>query len=145
MFTDNSTAECVYFKGTSRSRHLFELVLRLRKLEMQTGCRIYLVHVAGTRMIAQGSDGLSRGDQNAGVMAGRDMLSFVPLNLSAFDRSSNLKIGFFRGRLLRPIRTLSQFCLRVIGLASSQWGNVCLGAATSCNVSGSGVVSFVYP
>jgi len=42
-------------------------------------------------MIAQGSNGLSRGDQNAGVMAGRDMLSFVPLNLSAFDQSSNLK------------------------------------------------------
>jgi len=90
MFTDNSTAEAAYFKGTSKSRRLFELVLRLRQLEMKTGARIFLVHVAGTRMIAQGGDGLSRGDQNTGVMAGRDMLSYIPLHLSAVDWSPQL-------------------------------------------------------
>ncbi len=42
-----------------------------------------LVHVAGSRMIAQGTDGLSRGDQNAGVMTGQNMLDHVPLHLSA--------------------------------------------------------------
>jgi len=30
------------------------------------------------------TDGVSRGDMNAGVMAGADMLSFVPLNVSSF-------------------------------------------------------------
>jgi len=63
MFTDNSVAESTYFRGTSKSRQLFELVLQLRKLEMAAECRIFLVHVAGTRMIAQGTNGLSQGDR----------------------------------------------------------------------------------
>jgi hypothetical protein len=90
MFTDNSTAESAYFKGTSSSELLFALVLRLRKVEMSGKCIIHLVHVAGTRMIWQGMDGLSRGDRNAGVMAGASMLSFVPLHLSALDRSEEI-------------------------------------------------------
>ena len=90
MFTDNATAEAAYFKGTSSSEHLFNLVLRIRKLEMTGLCKIHLIHVAGTRMIWQGTDGLSRGDRNAGVMSGESMLSFVPLNISAFIRSTHL-------------------------------------------------------
>ena len=42
-------------------------------------------------MIHQGTDGLSRGDKTSGVMAGETMLSFVPLHLSAFDRSSDIQ------------------------------------------------------
>lgn len=91
MFTDNSTAESAYFKGTSSSESLFNLVVRLRKLEMSGRCILHMIHVAGTRMIWQGTDGLSRGDKNAGVMAGESMLSFVPLHLSAFDREDTLK------------------------------------------------------
>jgi hypothetical protein len=53
-------------------------------------CQVHLIHVAGTRMIWQGSDALSRGDENAGIMAGEDMLSFVPLHKQAIDRSENL-------------------------------------------------------
>jgi hypothetical protein len=88
MFTDNSTAEAAYFKGTSSSELLFNLVLRLRKIEMSGRCILHLVHVAGTRMIWQGTDGLSRGDSNAGVMAGESMISFVPLHLGVAERSS---------------------------------------------------------
>lgn len=90
MFTDNSTAESAFFKGTSSSELLFELVLRLRKLEMSGQCVIHMIHVAGTRMIYQGTDGLSRGDKTSGVMSGDSMLSFVPLHLSAFERSRGL-------------------------------------------------------
>jgi len=39
-------------------------------LEMHFGAHINVCHVAGKRMIAQGSDGLSRGNLNVGVMAG---------------------------------------------------------------------------
>ena len=42
-------------------------------------------------MIEQGTDGLSRGDHSQGVMTGRPMISFVPLHLSAFERSDKLK------------------------------------------------------
>lgn len=87
MFTDNSTAEAAFFKGTSTSELLFELVLRLRKIEMSGKCVVHMIHVAGTRMIHQGTDGLSRGDKSSGVMAGESMLSFIPLHLSLFERS----------------------------------------------------------
>jgi hypothetical protein len=90
MFTDNSTAESAFFKGTSTSKALFELVLELRQIEMRTGSRLHIIHVPGTRMIDQGTDGLSRGDMNAGVMAGDDLMAHVPLHLSALDRRPKL-------------------------------------------------------
>jgi hypothetical protein len=90
MFTDNSTAESAFFKGTSSSEKLFDLVLRLRKIEMEGNLFIHFVHVAGTRMISSGVDGLSRGDHNAGAMAGESMLSFVPLSQNASERSAAL-------------------------------------------------------
>ena len=109
MFTDNSTAEAAFFKGTSSSELLFELILRLRKIEMTGLCNIYMIHVAGTRMINQGTDGLSRGDKTSGVMSGESMLSFVPLHLTAIDRSVSLKnwlVDLFAGEELRDRETL---------------------------------------
>ena len=46
MFTDNSTTEGAFWKGTSPSPKLCELVLRLRKLEQQTGMILHIVHVS---------------------------------------------------------------------------------------------------
>jgi hypothetical protein len=74
-FTDNSTSESAFFKGTSSYEKLFDLVLRLWKIEMEGNLFIHLIHVAGTRMIWTGVDGLSCGDRNAGVMAGGSMRS----------------------------------------------------------------------
>jgi hypothetical protein len=85
MFTDNYVTECAYFRCTSSSPILFNLVLRLRKLELHVGWKIHVIHIAGTRMINQGMDGLSRGDMIAGVMGGADMLTFIPLALTAVD------------------------------------------------------------
>jgi hypothetical protein len=90
LFTDNSTSEAACFNGSSKSEKLFKLVLRLQTLEMKNGVMVHLCHVSGERMKAQGSDGLSRGNLNVGVMAGRSMLDFVPTHLNAFERSSTL-------------------------------------------------------
>jgi len=90
LFTDNSTAERTYHRGNSKSRLLYELVLRLRKLRMEGQLFVHLIWVAGTRMIAQGTDGVSRGDLHNGVVGGTSMLSFVPLNRSAGERSPKL-------------------------------------------------------
>ena len=95
VFTDNSTAELAFFKGTSKSERLHELVLRLRLLEGSAQCRIHFVHVAGKRMIDQGSDGLSRGNLTEGVMGGWKMGDFVPLHQGALERSSKLE-GWIR-------------------------------------------------
>ena len=48
--------------------------------------RLWVIHVAGKRMIAQGTDALSRGNLIEGVMSGESMLNFVALSKSAFER-----------------------------------------------------------
>jgi hypothetical protein len=91
VFTDNFVTESVFYKGAARSRHLHELVERLKMLQLHGGLFIHVIWIAGTRMIEQGTDGLSRGDLNTGVLAGKDFLSFVPLNRSALELSPNLE------------------------------------------------------
>ncbi len=91
LFTDNSTAEGAYYRGTSGSRLLFELVLRLRVVEIRKELVVHVIHVAGTRMIEVGVDGLSRGCTHEGIMTGRDLLEFIPLHLTAFERESALQ------------------------------------------------------
>jgi hypothetical protein len=91
LFTDNSTAEAVFFKGNSTSKPLFDLMLRLRKVEMEGQLLLHVVHVAGTRMIEEGADGGSRGDLTQGAMAGHSVIDFVPLHLSALERSPGLE------------------------------------------------------
>ncbi len=59
LFTDDVTAEGCFFRGGSSSKLLHELILHLRKTEMEYEFTLHVVHVARTRMIAQGLDGLS--------------------------------------------------------------------------------------
>jgi hypothetical protein len=88
LFTDNSTAETVFYKENSTSKKIFELVLRLRRLGMEAKMVLHVIHVAGTRMILEGAEGGSRGDLNQEVMAGQPILDFIPLHLGALDRSA---------------------------------------------------------
>ena len=92
LFTDNSVSESIAAKGSSSSPKLYDLVVRLYRLEMKYLCKLEIVHVAGTRMIDQGTaDGLSRGDMwYEGVMTGSSMLSFIPLHKSAGERSPGI-------------------------------------------------------
>ena len=78
--TDNLVFESCFYKGHSNSLKLNNLILRLRILEMRSGCLIRMIHIAGTRMKVWGIDGLSRGDLLEGVMVGKNLLEFVPLN-----------------------------------------------------------------
>jgi hypothetical protein len=91
MFTDNSTAEAAFWKGTSTSPKLFELVLTLKRLELDHDLILHVIHVSGKRMIAQGTDGLSRADHSEGVMQGRPIQDFVPLHLCPLEREPSLK------------------------------------------------------
>ena len=91
FFTDNATVEAALYKGTSSNRKLLELVIRFYELQAKYGITIHVSHVSGKRMIAQGTDGLSRGQLNEGVMNGGSVMrDFVPLHLSALDRTSGL-------------------------------------------------------
>ena len=86
MFTDNSTVESCVSRGSSSSPKLLSLVVRLQGLSMRVGIKIHVFHVAGTRMIAQGTDGVSRGYLGHGVMAGETMSAFIPVHLGAMQR-----------------------------------------------------------
>jgi hypothetical protein len=111
IFTDNTTAEGGYYRGNSDNRVLFSLFLRLRLLEMQYSLKLHLIHVAGTRMIQQGTDGLSRGLHTDGVFAQQPMLWHIPLHLSALDRCP---------LLLTWIRTWSP-CPHISPLQPEEW------------------------
>ncbi len=88
MFTDNSTVESCAEKGSSSSKKLLRLIVRLQALATRLGIKIHIFHVAGTRMIAQGTDGVSRGYLAQGVMAGEPMRVHIPIYLSAVERST---------------------------------------------------------
>ena len=67
-------------------------MLGLKTLKVDADLIIHVVHVAsGKRMIAQGTDGLSSGDKSTGVMQRVSMEAFVPLHLSALERSGELR------------------------------------------------------
>jgi hypothetical protein len=60
-FTDNLVACCVVSSGSSTSPELHKLIVGMKVLEQELGFVLEVVHVAGTLMIAQGTDGLSQG------------------------------------------------------------------------------------
>jgi hypothetical protein len=61
LYTDKQTPEGSYFRGTAKSRTLFELIVNLYKLQMQFYFNLHIVWIAVTRMIQQGTDRLARG------------------------------------------------------------------------------------
>ena len=90
MFTDNSTVEACSVKGSSTSPKLLSLIIRLRSMSTRFGIKIHVFHVAGTRMIAQGTDGVSRGFLGEGIMSGKPMTDYIPIHVSATVRSPHL-------------------------------------------------------
>lgn len=92
LFTDNFVAERAYYNGGStQSKHLDQLVFELWNLQMHYDFDLYVYHIAGTRMIESGVDGLSRGDKGEGVARGIPVLNFIPTHLTPFERSTSLE------------------------------------------------------
>lgn len=60
-FTDNTTTYDVVRRGGSRSPGLHQLVREIKAQELLHSTMLEVVHVPGTTMIGQGTDGLSRG------------------------------------------------------------------------------------
>ena len=87
LFTDNEVAERTYFRGSSHSSDLHQMILE----EMRGELVVHFIWISGRRMITQGTDGLSRADVSSGVMGGAKFLDFLPLNETAFERQNNLE------------------------------------------------------
>jgi hypothetical protein len=88
IFTDNTTVESAFYNGTSSSPKLLELILRLQRIHMHGRIVLHFVHVAGKRMMTQGTDGLSRGTMGEGALGGQDFLSYAPLHMGALEREA---------------------------------------------------------
>ena len=91
LFTDNSIVEGCIAKGNSPSKKLFELVLELRQCQMKHGFGLYAIHVSGSRIIRQGTDGVSRGDLQPSSGVEQPVRYFAPIHLTAFEQSVSLK------------------------------------------------------
>ena len=52
---------------------------------------IHMYHITGTCMIKCGVGGLSRGDKSVGIMQGIDLLTYLPIHKSLFERSPGLR------------------------------------------------------
>lgn len=70
-FTDNLVTYYIVTGGSSSSSELQKLIRRIKLLELQLNLKLEVVHVPGTHMITQGTDGLSRG---------------IPMSLSRLER-----------------------------------------------------------
>ena len=92
FFTDNSTVELAFNKGNLSSKRLFELVLELKLLQLESESNFFIFHVSGERMKRQGTDGLSRGDMSKGILMGEHFMNFIPLNRDAFVENNALKV-----------------------------------------------------
>ena len=79
--TDNLVSESILTKGTSTSPKLQQLLREIALEQQLQQCDLIPMHVAGKRLIYQGTDGLSRGQKNAGSLAGDalDVRSYNPL------------------------------------------------------------------
>ena len=90
MATDNSTAANAYHRGTSSSKKLHQMVTELRLLTVEGNFILRMYHIAGTRMIESGIDGLSRGELHVSSL-GRALKTLLPLDQSPLERSPNLR------------------------------------------------------
>ena len=70
--------EACLYKGNSSSPKLFDLVVRLKLVEVKQGVKVLVTHVSGKRIQAQGTDGVSGGSFREGVALGEKMILYCP-------------------------------------------------------------------
>jgi hypothetical protein len=98
LFTDNSIAKAAFCKDSSISKKLHELVTDSREMKMEFGVKFVLCHVAGERMIHQGTDGLSEVISQKGIMEGEEMITFNPYTWPHWNFELDWKIGLGLGQ-----------------------------------------------
>ena len=59
VVTDNAVSESIFYKGSTKVSLLHDLVVELRKIELEKKLIIHVIWCSGKRMIQIGVDGLS--------------------------------------------------------------------------------------
>jgi hypothetical protein len=91
LYIDNQVAEGAYYRGTAVNLLLFELVVEIYVLQMKCDIILHVIWIAGTQMIQQSADYLSRGGGAGLATQGLSMMSEVPLNIGALERNALLE------------------------------------------------------
>ena len=66
----------------------------MRLADMEIGCILYVIHVAGTRMKRSGIYVFYQGDLLEGMMNSKNPLEFIPLNDSADESSGGRLVSW---------------------------------------------------
>ena len=74
LFTDNMVSEIISVAGSSGAETLYDLVVQLHCLCMRYMFQVIFIHVAGTRIIGQGTNVISRVRLYEGVVNVKPML-----------------------------------------------------------------------
>ena len=83
--------EATYWKSSPKSQPLFGVVLQLKMLEMKYELVLHVIHIGGKKMKRQGTDSLSSDSIFRGVLSGKPMTFFVPLDSSFCLHEPNLE------------------------------------------------------
>jgi hypothetical protein len=102
LCTDNEVTERAYYKGLSSSKDLFEIILKIRLLAIKFQFLLHLPHIAGTRMIQSGVDGLSRGEILLGQLK-TPVEELMIFHRSPFERMPSLS-DWLSTWILTPFR-----------------------------------------
>ena len=89
--TDNQVVESTLYEGNSSSIKLYNLVVRMKLVELKYGIQLCITHVSGKRMQSQGIDGVSRGSLKTGVAAGKEMIEYCPWGKDPIEEGPKLK------------------------------------------------------
>jgi hypothetical protein len=87
LFTDKQAAGGDYYRGTSPSWALFELAVAPYKLQMKYDLVWRVIWIAGTQLIHQESDGLSRGGRGGPATQRLSLIGIVQLHLGTLEQS----------------------------------------------------------
>ena len=85
LATDNEVVEATVHKGNSKIPLSFDLVLRLKKVQLQYSCHLWVTQVANTGMINQGTNRVLRSTLREGVGAGHRILTYYHWNKPALE------------------------------------------------------------
>jgi hypothetical protein len=106
-FTDNLVTYYICASGSSSSPGLQRLVEDIRHLEIILRCQLQCIHIPGKAMIAQGTDGLSRGIWFSQLHSGVNQATLtasifrpLPFQTHLEDRYSSL-LGWEPGQCIR--------------------------------------------
>ena len=91
IVTDNEVSERIFYRASSKSSMLHELIVSLRKAEIENQLIVHVCWISGKRIIKLGVDGLSRVDSASGVMVGNNLLDYLPFHETALEQYPPLK------------------------------------------------------